>query len=53
VAKCGVSALVKEAMVMRDDGNQVDVHRDFNVLSAPADHEGSPDGQDAPSDGGD
>jgi hypothetical protein len=43
VAKCGVSALVKEAMALRDDGNQVDVHldRDFKVLSAPADHEGS------------
>jgi hypothetical protein len=44
---------VKEVMAMRDDANQVEVHldRDFNVLSASADHEGSPDGQDAPSGG--
>ena len=45
---------MKKAMAMRDDGNQVDVHheREFNVLSALANHEGSPDGQDAPSDVG-
>jgi uncharacterized membrane protein YkoI len=32
-----------EVEVTRDDGSQVDVHldRDFNVLSTPADHEGS------------
>ena len=43
-----------EVEVTRDDGGQVDVHLDcdFNVLSVPADHEGSPDDQDAPSDGG-
>ena len=43
-----------EVEVTRDDGSRVDVHldRDFNVLSAPADQEGSPDGQDAPNDGG-
>ncbi len=43
-----------EVEVTRGDGSQVDVHldRDFAVLSAPTDHEGSPDGQDAPNDGG-
>jgi hypothetical protein len=42
-----------EVEVIREDGSQVDVHlgRDFNVLSTPADHE-SPDGKDAPNDGG-
>jgi hypothetical protein len=37
-------------MTMRDDANQVDVHldRDLNILGAPADHEGTSDGQDAP-----
>ena len=32
-----------EVEVTKDDGSQVDVHldRDFNVLGAPADHEGS------------
>jgi uncharacterized membrane protein YkoI len=32
-----------EVEVTKDDGSQVDVHldRDFNVLSTPADHEGS------------
>jgi hypothetical protein len=39
-------------MAMRDDANQVDVHLDcdFNILSAPADHEGSSDGHNAPGD---
>ena len=43
-----------EVEVTRDDGSQVDVHldRNFDVLSAPTDHEGSPDGQDAQNDGG-
>ena len=43
-----------EVEVTRDDGSQVDVHldRDFAVLSAPTDHEGSSDGQDAQNDGG-
>jgi hypothetical protein len=43
-----------EVEVTRDDGSQVDVHldRDFDVLSTPADQEGSPDGQDAPNDSG-
>ena len=43
-----------EIEITRGDGSQVDVHldRDFNILSAPADHEGSPDGQDEPKDGG-
>ena len=43
-----------EVEVTREDGSQVDVHldRDLNVLSTPTDHEGSPDGQDAPNDGG-
>ena len=42
-----------EVEVIREDGSQIDVHlgRDFNVLSTPADHE-SPDGKDAPNDGG-
>jgi uncharacterized membrane protein YkoI len=42
-----------EVEVTRDDGSQVDVHldRDFNVLSTPADHEGSED-KDAPDDSG-
>ena len=42
-----------EVEVIREDGSQVDVHldRDFNVLSAPADHE-SPDGKDAANDSG-
>ena len=42
-----------EVEVIREDGSQVDVHldRDFNVLSAPADHEG-PDGKDAANDSG-
>ena len=42
-----------EVEVIREDGSQVDVHldSDFNVLSAPADHE-SPDGKDAPNDSG-
>jgi uncharacterized membrane protein YkoI len=37
-----------EFEIIRDDGSQVDVHldRDFNVLSTPADHEGS-DSKDA------
>jgi uncharacterized membrane protein YkoI len=43
-----------EIEVTREDGSQVDVHldRDFNVLSAPGDHEGFDDSEDAPSDGG-
>ena len=43
-----------EVEVTRDDGSQVDVHldRNFNVLSTPADHEGSPDSKDAPNDSG-
>lgn len=43
-----------EIEVTRDDGSQVDLHldRDFNVLSTPADHEGSLDDKDAPNDGG-
>ena len=43
-----------EIEVTREDGSQVDVHldRDFAVLSAPTDHEGSSDGQDAQNDGG-
>ena len=42
-----------EVEVIREDGSQVDVHldRDFNVLSTPADHDGS-DGKDAPKDSG-
>jgi hypothetical protein len=42
-----------EVEVIREDGSQIDVHlgRDFNILSTPADHE-SPDGKDAPNDGG-
>jgi uncharacterized membrane protein YkoI len=42
-----------EVEVTRDDGSQVDVHldRDFNVLSTPADHEGS-ENNDAPNDDG-
>jgi hypothetical protein len=42
-----------EVEVIRDDGSQVDVHldRDFNVLSTPADHEGS-DRKDASNDSG-
>jgi uncharacterized membrane protein YkoI len=42
-----------EVEVVRDDGSQVDVHldRDFNVLSTPADHEGS-DSKDASDDSG-
>jgi hypothetical protein len=42
-----------EVEIIRDDGRQVDVHldREFNVLSTPADHEGS-DSKDAPNDGG-
>jgi len=42
-----------EVEVIRDDGSQVDVHldRDYNVLSTPADHEGS-DSEDASSDSG-
>jgi uncharacterized membrane protein YkoI len=42
-----------EVEVIRDDGSQVDVHldRDFNVLSTPADHEGS-DSKDASNDSG-
>src|SRR5215203_3188587 len=42
-----------EVEVIRGDGSQVDVHldRDFNVLSTPADHEGS-DSKDASNDSG-
>ena len=42
-----------EVEVVRGDGSQVDVHlgRDFDVLSTPADHEGS-DSKDASSDSG-
>ena len=42
-----------EVEVIRPDGSQVDVHldRDFNVLSTPADHEGS-DSKDSSSDSG-
>jgi uncharacterized membrane protein YkoI len=42
-----------EVEVIRDDGSQVDVHldRDINVLSTPADHEGS-DSKDSSSDSG-
>ena len=42
-----------EVEVIRTDGSQVDVHldRDFNVLSTPADHEGS-DSKDASDDSG-
>jgi uncharacterized membrane protein YkoI len=42
-----------EVEVIRGDGSQVDVHLDraFNVLSTPADHEGS-DSKDASSDSG-
>ena len=42
-----------EVEVIKDDGSQVDVHldRDFNVLSTPADHEGS-DSKDSSSDSG-
>ena len=42
-----------EVEVTRDDGSQLDVHldRDFDVLSAPADHESSND-QDGANDGG-
>jgi uncharacterized membrane protein YkoI len=42
-----------EVEVIRGDGSQVDVHldRDFNVLSTPADHEGS-DSKDSSNDSG-
>ena len=42
-----------ELEVIRKDGSQVDVHldRDYNVLSTPADHEGS-DSKDASNDSG-
>ena len=42
-----------EVEVIRPDGSQVDVHldRDFNVLSTPADREGS-DSKDASNDSG-
>ena len=42
-----------EVEVIRDDGSQVDVHldRNFNVMSTPADHEGS-DNTDASNDSG-
>jgi uncharacterized membrane protein YkoI len=42
-----------EVEVVRGDGSQVDVHlgRDFDVLSTPADHEGS-DSKDSSSDSG-
>jgi uncharacterized membrane protein YkoI len=42
-----------ELEVIRKDGSQVDVHldRDYNVLSTPADHEGS-DSKDASDDSG-
>ncbi len=42
-----------EVEVIRSDGSQVDVHldRDFNVLSTPADHEGS-DSKDSSNDSG-
>ncbi|HZC84045.1 MAG TPA: hypothetical protein VE194_06415 [Rubrobacter sp.] len=42
-----------EVEVIGSDGSQVDVHldRDYNVLSTPADHEGS-DSKDASSDSG-
>src|SRR5215217_4478049 len=42
-----------EVEVIRGDGSQVDVHldRDYNVLSMPADHEGS-DSKDASNDSG-
>lgn len=42
-----------EVELIRTDGSQVDVHldRDFNVLSTPADHEGS-DSKDSSSDSG-
>ena len=42
-----------EVEVIRENGSQVDVHldSDFKVLSTPADRE-SPDGKDAPNDGG-
>lgn len=42
-----------EVEVIRPDGSQVDVHldRDYNVLSTPADHEGS-DSKDASNDSG-
>jgi uncharacterized membrane protein YkoI len=42
-----------EVEVIRKDGSQVDVHldRDYNVLSTPADHEGS-DSKDASDDSG-
>jgi hypothetical protein len=43
-----------EVEVTKDDGSQVDVHLDknFNILSTPADYEGS-EGKDAPDDSGD
>ena len=42
-----------EVEVIRTDGSQVDVHldRNYNVLSTPADHEGS-DSEDASNDSG-
>ncbi len=42
-----------EVEVIRGDGSQVDVHldRDFNVLSTPADHEGT-ESKDSSSDSG-
>jgi uncharacterized membrane protein YkoI len=42
-----------EVEIIREDGSQVDVHldRNYNVLSTPADHEGS-DSTDASNDSG-
>ena len=41
-----------EVEILREDGSQVDVHldRDFNVLSAPGDHEGPDESEDEPND---
>ena len=43
-----------EVEILREDGSQVDVHldRDFNVLSAPGDHEGPDESEDEPNDDG-
>ncbi len=43
-----------EVEVTKDDGSQIDVHldRDFNVLSTPADHEGSDHESSDDNDGG-
>ncbi len=43
-----------EVEIIREDGSQVDVHldRDFNILSAPGDHESLDESEDEPNDDG-